>query len=649
MTQLTPASTSAATDAVNGDWTVNDSAELYGLQEWGAGYFGVADNGELVVKAPTSAGEQKVSLCEIADGLRQRGLEMPVLLRIENLVDARIGRINEAFADAIKANQYQGVYRGAFPIKVNQQSHVVEEIARFGERYHHGLEAGSKAELLIAMATLTDRESLIICNGYKDAEFIDLGLQAQKLGFKCFFVVETPSELPLILERSKELDVEPMIGLRAKLSTKVDGHWSGDSGERSLFGLNSLQIVELVDRLKADNMLHCLQLLHFHLGSQIPNIRNIRTGTLEACRFYTDLVAEGAPMGYFDMGGGLAVDYDGTNDSGGHSRNYTVSEYCFDVVEAVKESMDANNLPHPTLISESGRATVAHMTVLLFNILDVSHFEPGELPLSLPEDSAEALLNLWQTLQLVSLINAQECYNDAIHYRGQIHDLFQSGDLTLRTRALADNVYLATMQKIAALIPSMRRVPAELETLPDQLADIYYGNFSVFQSLPDSWAIDQVFPVVPIHRLNEEPSRRAIIADLTCDCDGKLDKFSSPDGETSTLPVHPVKAGEEYYLGVFLVGAYQETLGDLHNLFGDTNVASVRVHPDGSTEFIHELQGDSISDVLSYVEYQPQQLLQKFRRSAEEAVRDGRISVAERQAMLGAYTDSLNGYTYFER
>lgn len=631
------------------NWTVSDSSDLYGLAEWGAGYFGVADNGELTVKAPTSDGLQQISLCEIAEGLRQRGLEMPVLLRIENLVDARIGRINEAFANAIDVNNYRGVYRGAFPIKVNQQSHVVEEIVRYGQKFHHGLEAGSKAELLIAMATLTDRDSLIICNGYKDAEFIDLGLQALKLGFKCFFVVETPSELPLILERSALLKVDPLIGLRAKMSTKVDGHWSGDSGERSLFGLNSLQIVELVDRLKAADMLHCLQLLHFHLGSQIPNIRNIRAGTLEACRFYADLAAEGAPMGYFDMGGGLAVDYDGTNDNGGHSRNYTVSEYCLDVVEAVKESMDAHGLEHPTLISESGRASVAHMTVLLFNVLDVSHFEAGELPESLPTDSEEALQNLWQTLHSVCLKSVQESYNDAIYYRDQIHDLFQRGNINLRSRALADNIYLAVMQKVVKLIPEMRRVPAELEALPDNLADIYYGNFSVFQSLPDSWAIDQVFPVVPIHRLDEEPVRRAIIADLTCDCDGKLDKFSSPEGETNTLPVHPVKPGEEYYMGVFLVGAYQETLGDLHNLFGDTNVASVRVNADGSTEFVHELQGDSIADVLSYVEYQPQELLQKFRRSAEQAVRDGRISVAERQAMLGAYKDSLNGYTYFER
>lgn len=631
------------------NWTVADSSELYGIEEWGAGYFGVADNGELIVKAPTTNGMQPLSLRSVVDGLSQRGLEMPVVLRIENLVDARISRINEAFATAIESHDYQNVYRGAFPIKVNQQAHVVEEIARFGERYHHGLEAGSKAELLIAMSILKDRESLIICNGYKDAEFIDLGLQARKLGFKCFFVVETPSELPLILERSRLMDVEPMIGMRLKLSTKVDGHWSADSGERSLFGLNSLQIVELVDRLKAADMLHCLQLVHFHLGSQIPNIRNIRTGVLEACRFYVDLVAEGAPLGYLDMGGGLAVDYDGTNDIGGHSRNYTVSEYCQDVVEAVKESMDAHNLPHPILVSESGRATVAHMTVLLFNILDVNTFEPSPLPENISDDNEEALLNLAQTLATVKLESLQESYNDVIYYRDQVHELFQRGVVNLRTRALADNLYLAAMQKIVALIPQMKRVPAELEALPDKLSDIYYGNFSVFQSLPDSWAIDQVFPVVPIQRLNEEPTRRAIIADLTCDCDGKLDKFATPNGETTTLPLHALTDGEEYYMGVFLVGAYQETLGDLHNLFGDTNVASVRVHGDGSIEFAHEMQGDSISDVLSYVEYEPKVLLQRFRQTAEQAVRDGRITVAERQSMLSAYSDSLNGYTYFER
>ena len=631
------------------NWTARKSAELYGIDEWSSGYFGVSEKGELEVRVPIDGGESSISLLEIAQGLQQRGLDMPVLLRLENLIDMRISALNDSFASAIEASGYQGHYRGAFPIKVNQQSHVIAEIARFGERYHHGLEAGSKAELMIALSTLKDRDSVIICNGYKDAEFIELGLQARKLGFKCFFVLETLAEVPLVIERSRALGVDPLIGVRLKLSTKVEGHWSEDSGDRSLFGLNTNELVTVVDLLREAGLLHCLQLLHFHLGSQIPNIRSIRAGVLEACRYYIELVGEGAPLGYMDLGGGLAIDYDGTCSTSGHSRNYSIKEYCIDVVEAIQEALDEHQIPHPTIVTESGRATVAHTAVLLFNVLDVTDFDPSPLPAELPEGSHEMLENMWHSLSVINPHTMQECYNDAIYYRDQIRELFHRGDISLRNRAFAENLYLAAMQKIVQLLPQVKRIPPELESLPQQLADIYYGNFSVFQSLPDAWAIEQVFPVMPIHRLNEEPSRQAIIADLTCDCDGKLQKFAGPEGETTTLSVHPIKAGEEYYMGVFLVGAYQETLGDLHNLFGDTNVASVRINPDHSIEFVHELHGDSIADVLSYVEYDPNAMYQQFRATAEQAVRDGRISIADRQQMLAVFTDSLRGYTYFER
>lgn len=630
-------------------WSPRKSAELYGIDEWSSGYFGVSEAGEVVVRVPNPEGEASVSLINIADGLKQRGLDMPVLLRLENLVDTRISTLNDSFALAIEASGYQGQYRGAFPIKVNQQSHVIAEIARFGERYHHGLEAGSKAELMIALSTLKDREALIICNGYKDAEFIDLGLQSRKLGFNCFFVLETLAEVELIIERSRLLGVDPLLGARLKLSTKVEGHWSEDSGDRSLFGLTTNELVAVIDTLRAANLLHCFQLLHFHLGSQIPNIRSIRAGVLEACRYYVELVGEGAPLGYIDLGGGLAIDYDGTCSTSGHSRNYSVQEYCIDVVEAIQESLDEHQIAHPTIVTESGRATVAHTAVLLFNILDVTHFEPGPLPEKLPPDCHEMIENMWDSLKVIKPNTLQECYNDVIYYRDQIRDLFHRGDISLRNRALGENLYLAALQKIAQLLPQMKRIPAELETLPEQLADIYYGNFSVFQSLPDSWAIAQVFPVMPIHRLNEQPKRQAIIADLTCDCDGKLQKFAGPEGETDTVPLHAINVGEEYYLGVFLVGAYQETLGDLHNLFGDTNVASVRINPDSSIDYVHELHGDSIADVLSYVEYDPNSMYQQFRATAEQAVRDGRITIADRQQMLAAFSESLRGYTYFER
>lgn len=631
------------------DWSARKSAELYGIDEWSSGYFGVSEKGEVIVRAPNIEGNASVSLVDVVDGLHQRGLDMPVLLRLENLVDTRISTLNDSFAAAIAASGYQGQYRGAFPIKVNQQSHVIADIARFGERYHHGLEAGSKAELMIALSTLKNRESLIVCNGYKDAEFIDLGLHARKLGFKCFFVLETLAEVELVIERSRAMGVDPLIGVRLKLSTKVEGHWSEDSGDRSLFGLTTNELVGVLDTLRAADLLHCFQLLHFHLGSQIPNIRSIRAGVLEACRYYVELVREGAPLGYIDLGGGLAIDYDGTSGTSGHSRNYSVEEYCIDVVEAIQESLDEHAIAHPIIITESGRATVAHTAVLLFNILDVTHFEPAPLPDSLPPDSHEMIENIWHSLSVIKPTSLQESYNDVMYYRDQIRDLFHRGDISLRHRALGENLYLAALQKIVQLIPQMKRIPPELESLPEQLADIYYGNFSVFQSLPDSWAIDQIFPVMPIHRLDEQPTRQAIIADLTCDCDGKLRKFAGPEGDANTVAVHPIRAGEEYYLGVFLVGAYQETLGDLHNLFGDTNVASVRINADSSIDFVHELHGDSIADVLSYVEYDPNAMYQQFRTTAENAVRDGYISIAERQQMLAAFSESLRGYTYFER
>lgn len=630
-------------------WTSEDAAQHYGIREWGAGLFDVSERGEVTVMVNGGDAKHAVSLLDIVEGLRQRELTMPVLLRVENHLDAAITQINEAFATAIESTGYQGVYRGVFPIKVNQQSHIIEEIARFGERYHHGLEAGSKAELLIAMAILRDRKSLIVCNGYKDEEFIDLGLRARQLGMRCIFVVETPEEMSLIIERSRILGVEPMIGARLKLGTKVDGHWSEDSGDRSLFGLNTQQLIQSVDLLKDAGMLHCLSLVHFHLGSQIPNIQNIRAGIREACRYYIDLVEEGAPLGYLDIGGGLAVDYDGSRGGSQQSRNYSLQEYAVDVVEAIQESLDPEGIPHPTIVSESGRATVAYTSVLLFNILTVSNFEPDQLPENPPEGAPDEVKNLAALVGNITPKNVQECYNDAIYYLESLRMQFRRGEIRLRMRSIGENYYLAVLQKIAQLIPQLDRVPIVLENLTEQLADIYYGNFSVFQSLPDFWAIGQTFPVMPIHRLNEEPGREAIIADLTCDCDGKIDRFANPAGEKTTLRLHALRHDEEYYLAVFLVGAYQETLGDLHNLFGDTNVASVRINGDGSFDFVHEMHGDTISDVLSYVEYEPENLYRRFRETAEKAVRAGRISVAERQQMLGAFSESLRGYTYFER
>jgi arginine decarboxylase len=630
-------------------WSVDDSANLYGIREWGCDFFDVSSRGDVVVKTGHEGSTTSVPIIDIIKGMQDRGLEMPAILRIENLLDARIKSLNEAFSRAIEAHNYQNHYRGVFPIKVNQQCHVVEEIADFGSRYHHGLEAGSKAELIIALSKLKDDESLIICNGYKDSEFIELGLYAKEMGIQCIFVLETAAELPIILERSEALGIEPLLGVRIRSSVTVDGHWNQDSGDRSIFGLSTAALLDVVNQLKQNNMIHCLQLLHCHLGSQIPNIRNIRNGVMEACRFYAGLIEEGAPMGLLDLGGGLAVDYEGIHSNSTHSMNYQLDEYCVNIVETICECLDPINIPHPVIVSESGRATVAYSSMLLFNVLDVRDYQPIPLPDELPQGSHEILNNLWEANEDVNAQNFQESYNDALFYRDEMRSLFRRGQVNLAQRALADNIALAVLQKVAKQLKHVDRVPSELEKLPDMLADIYYGNFSLFQSLPDIWAIDQVFPVMPIHRLNEEPTRQAVLADLTCDCDGKIDSFAVGEGLTSTLPLHSLKANEEYYLGVFLIGAYQETLGDLHNLFGDTHVVSVAVQEDGSLDFVREIQGDSISDVLSYVEYDTKVMTEELRKRAESAVRSGKITAAKRKQMMAAFKASLDGYTYFER
>jgi arginine decarboxylase len=625
-------------------WNPRQSADLYGIDRWGNDYFGLDDQGLVTAKTLHT----QVPLMDIVQGMTERDLQMPVLLRIENILDAQIYRLNTAFRNAIEKLNYTASYRGVYPIKVNQQAQVVEEIADFGARFQHGFEVGSKPEMIAALSTLTEPGSLIICNGYKDQEFVELGLQAVKLGFRCFFVIETPSELPIIIERSKQLNIEPLIGVRVKMTSKVSGHWNSTSGDRSVFGLTSSQLIQLVDRLKEADMLHCLQLLHCHLGSQIPNIREIRGGVVEACRYYADLCAEGAALTHIDFGGGLAVDYTGACSNDSQSRNYTLEEYCEDIVDTLKSTLDEYDLTHPTIVTESGRATVAYSSILIFNILDVTKFEPIELP-KVGNDEHQLLQDMREVLTYIESPKVQECYNDAHFYRDEIRELFKRGQVDLRTRSAAENLFLEILQQINKTLESMERIPVDLEGLKESLADIYYGNFSLFQSLPDIWAIDQLFPIMPIHRLDEEPKRNAIIADITCDCDGKIDKFIGQHEVSNTLPLHEMNDDEEYYLGVFLVGAYQETLGDLHNLFGDTNVVSVRLNDDSTFDFVKEIHGDTISDVLSYVEYQPKEMALKYRNTAERAVKEGRITARERQEILKTYNASMQGYTYYER
>lgn len=628
-------------------WSPEKSAELYGVESWGHKFFGINKDGHVTVKLEDGEKSAKVSLHEVIEGLRDRGTHVPVLLRFRDLLHSRITEINEAFKEAIKITKYSGNYRGVYPIKVNQQRQVIEEIAEFGKKYHYGLEAGSKPELIAALAHMHDPDAYIICNGYKDEEFIDLALHSQKMGMKIMLVLEMPSELDLILKRSRKIGVLPNLGIRIRLSTKGSGHWQESAGDNSVFGLNAAQVIGVVDSLKASGHLACLKMLHYHQGSQIPNIAAIREGCTEAVRIYCDLVKEGAPMGVLDIGGGMAVDYDGSHTNFASSCNYSIQEYCTDIVEVVAQQCDRVGVKHPNLISESGRAVVSYYSVLVFNILDVTSSQTSDKEPVMPKKAPQNLTNLLHVNKTLSKKNLQESMNDAVYYRDQVRAMFLYGAATLRERGLAEAWYWHILTRISNMIADMDDVPEELTELANGLADFYYGNFSLFQSLPDSWAIDQLFPILPIHRLDEKPKHRAVLADITCDCDGKIDRFIEKEGVSKVLPLHGLKPDEPYYIGIFLVGAYQETLGDLHNLLGDTNVVGVHLEK-GKPVYTHEVEGDTVADVLTYVEFDPKELVSKFRNFAEKAVNDGRISPKERKEIMDLYRAGLGGYTYFE-
>ena len=635
-------------DALDG-WNSVKSAELYGIGSWGQGYFTVTEDGFVAVNLQNAKGTVSVKLGDIVNGLHDRGMGLPLLLRFSDLLGNRIRLINETFRKAIADYSYQNCYYGVFPIKVNQQQQAVHDVVTFGAPYHHGLEAGSKAELIAALAYMRDPKAFLICNGYKDAEFIDLALSSLKMGLQTILVLETPEELELILERAGAMRIRPRIGVRVKLSSRVGGKWSESGGERSVFGLTPSQVIAAVDRLRSENMLDCLELLHYHLGSQVPNIREIRDSVKEASRFYVGLVREGARMGIFDIGGGLAIDYDGSHTNFASSANYDISEYCADVIEGIMTACNEEQIPHPIVISESGRALIGYYSVLLINVLDTAVYEEKDAPELIPEPRHEALENLQYVARTLSHKNLQESFNDALYYREEVQKAFKNGDITLRQHAAADCLFWHILTRIRELLPGLKVVPKDLLGLDALLADVYYCNFSVFQSLPDAWAIDQLFPIMPIHRLCEKPTRMACLSDITCDCDGRIDSFIDQHDVKPVLPVHPVRRGEPYMLAAFLVGAYQETLGDLHNLFGDTNVVSVQVDEDGDIDYVQELSGDSVGDVLSYVEYRPERLMEQFRALAEEAVKARRISPAERREILAAYENGLRGYTYFEQ
>jgi arginine decarboxylase len=629
-------------------WTSENAAELYGIRGWGSGYFDVSPGGEVIVRPNGPHSPVEVSLMHLIDECHARDLNMPVQLRFSNILASRISEINESFRRAIADAGYKGQYRGVFPIKVNQQREIVEDITEFGRAYHHGLEAGSKAELIAALSFMKDPDAFVICNGYKDAEFIDMALQALKMGTRAVLVIEMPSELDRIIERAQRLKIRPLLGVRAKLSSRAGGHWDSSGGDRSKFGLDASQIIELVDGLRTHGMLDCLQMLHYHLGSQVSDIRKVRNALQEACRFYVELVREGAALGIINIGGGLAVDYDGSHTNFECSTNYTTSEYASDVVEVLVKMLNEAGVPHPTIVSESGRATAAHHAVLVFNVLHVRRFEPLNVPARLPGGASEMLENLMEVGNSLTPRNLQEAYHDAVYYRDELRGMFQHGVISLRERALAETLFWRIVGRLATMTKNRKYIPDELEGLDAAIADVYYGNFSVFQSTPDFWAIDQLFPIMPVHRLHQRPTRNAVLADITCDSDGKIDRFIDLHDVKHALPLHELD-GSDYYLGAFLVGAYQETIGDMHNLLGNTNVLHVRIDAKGHIESSRQICGDRVDEILKYMEYNPESMTAGMKTRLEKACKAGLITARERNQFLSAYRIGMKGYTYFEK
>ncbi|GMG81942.1 biosynthetic arginine decarboxylase [Paralimibaculum aggregatum] len=622
-------------------------ADIYGIERWGQGLLKVLESGEVGLVNPLNEEAAPVPLLTVMHELETRGIRAPVLVRVNAFLEHQLRRLNESFAEAIRAADYGGSYRGVFPIKVNQQAEVVDRIVTHGAPYGFGLEAGSKPELLIALSRRLAPDALVICNGIKDAEFVRLAILAQKLGITCVIVLESPRELDTVLAEARALGLEPTLGVRVKLTRQISGKWAESSGDRSAFGMTMNQVVEVLDKLAAEGLSHCLTLQHSHLGSQIPNVNEARMAADEAARVFVELTREGAPLTHLDLGGGLGIDYTGEHRAAPNSVNYSLGEYCANLVETVKFVFDAAEVKHPTLVTESGRATVATSSMLIFNVLEATYYDRAT-PETAQEGDNHLLQSLAEIPSYVSVARLQECISDATWYREELRALFRRGQIGLREMARAERVYLYAVERIKRVAAELEEVPEEIAEALEGYADIYHGNFSLFQSLPDIWAIDQVHPVMPLQRLGEAPTRRAVLSDITCDSDGKIDRFVLADGVHHALPVHDLREDEPYYLGVFFVGAYQETLGDLHNLFGDTNVVTIDLRADGGYDLLHEVEGDSIAEVLSYVEYDPRDALDAFKARVEAHVSSGGITTAERRELIALFKDSLAGYTYYE-
>jgi arginine decarboxylase len=644
--------TSTATDSVSARrhraarprrWSVEDSRALYNIEGWGHGFFDINKVGHVVVRPDSRNPKRQLDLYDLVRDLEDQGIALPVLLRFSDILRSRIEALNDRFAIAIKEFGYDGGYTTVYPVKVNQQRHVVEEIVDFGKRAGVGLECGSKPELQAVLGLAERTDHLIVCNGYKDEEFMRLALMGQKLGHQVFIVVEQLSELDVLLQAADELGVVPTAGVRIKLFSEGSGRWAKSGGEKSKFGLSTAQLVKAIDKLEAAGRLDILKLIHFHLGSQITDIRYIKAGLQEIARYYSELRKLGVDITHVDVGGGLGVDYDGSCSTGQASVNYSLQEYANDVIYTLAESCREEDLPMPHVISESGRALTAHHALLLVSVMDVESQADGNIP-ELTDDDHPLLHEMAGDLTGAASRRVREMFHDATFAKERAHELFTSGVLSLRGRAIAEQLYVATINRVAKLASNDREAYSDIiADVEANLVDRYFCNFSLFQSLPDSWAIDQLFPIMPIHRLTEEPVRRGTLQDVTCDSDGKIDRFVGGREGCPSLELHPFVDGEPYILGIFLTGAYQEILGDLHNLFGDTNAVHIRLARKGY-EVTDLVRGDTVTEVLDYVQFRAPDLLATFRRKVANA----NVSRSDANMFIAEYVAGLEGYTYLE-
>ena len=627
-------------------WSIDDSAELYNINGWGLNYFSINEKGHVAVTPKTDG--PSIDLKELMEELQVRDVEAPVLLRFPDILDNRIEKISNCFQAAAQEYGYSAKNFIIYPIKVNQMRPVVEEIIGHGKKFNLGLEAGSKPELHAVIAVNTDSDSLIICNGYKDESYIELALLAQKMGKRIFLVVEKINELTLIAKMAKQLNVRPNIGIRIKLASSGSGKWEESGGDASKFGLTSSELLEALDFLEKKDLTDCLKLIHFHIGSQVTKIRRIKTALREASQFYVQLHAMGFNIEFVDIGGGLGVDYDGTRSSNSESSvNYSIQEYVNDSISTLVDVSDKNGIPHPNIITESGRALTAHHSVLIFEVLETATLPEWDDEEEIAPDAHELvqeLYGIWDSLNQNKML---EAWHDAQQIREEALDLFSHGIVDLKTRAQIERLYWSITREINQIAGGLKHAPDEFRGLSKLLADKYFCNFSLFQSLPDSWAIDQIFPIMPIQRLDEKPERSATLQDITCDSDGKIANFISTRNVAHYLPVHTLKKTEPYYVAVFLVGAYQEILGDMHNLFGDTNAVHVSVNEKGyNIEQI--IDGETVAEVLDYVQYNPKKLVRTLETWVTKSVKEGKISLEEGKEFLSNYRSGLYGYTYLE-